>query len=83
VTVLQRMGQVNRDAEVAQGAREFTALARYVAMGRGSLGNSLLIAKELRAVPRIQQILEAAANSGYVVSKAAIAAGSTSGWGNR
>ena len=82
MTVLQRMGQGNRDAEMAQGAREFCALARYIAMGRGSLINSVMVAKEMRALPRIQQVLEAAASSGFkVVSKAAVVAGSTSGWG--
>jgi hypothetical protein len=73
MTIAQKVGELARRQDMEQAAREFCGLARCIALGRGDLGEAVHVAEDLRAGPRIREVL-----------KAAVAAGSTSTtWGSQ
>ena len=70
MTMLQRLGQLNREQEINQRAKDFAHVARWLTLAAANRTDAVELAERDRAPPQIVQAV-----------KAAVDAGSTTGWG--
>lgn len=61
---LRELGELNREHEINIGALEFCHVAKWIAAGRGQIGNSVNLATNARATPRIIEAVKALASAG-------------------
>jgi hypothetical protein len=70
MTIAQQVGQLNRELELSQSAKNFAHLARYVALGKGNASMTLKLAEQSRALPQILDGLKAASAPGQTTGGA-------------
>jgi HK97 family phage major capsid protein len=63
-TPLRQLAQINRDTEMNQKASAFCNVARWLAVGKNNLGNTLFEAQAARATPQIIEAIKAASQAG-------------------
>lgn len=64
MTIAQKIGELARNQEMTQGAREFAHCARIIALAKGNTSAALGIAEQTRALPRIKEVLKSAVGEG-------------------
>jgi hypothetical protein len=62
--VMSPIGQLNREVELSQAAKNFGHLARYIALGKGNSSTVISLAAQNRALPQIIDGLKAASTPG-------------------
>jgi hypothetical protein len=72
----QKIGEMALQKDMNQGAKEFAAIARYVALGKGSWFAAAKLAEESNAPTRIRGAIDNA-----LQTKAAVLPGTSTGWG--
>ena len=70
MTIAQHLGQLNRKADINQRAKDFAHVARWLTLAAANRTDAVDLAERDRAPPQIVQAV-----------KAAVDAGSTTGWG--
>jgi hypothetical protein len=70
MTIAQQVGQLNREIELSQSAKNFGHLCRYIAMGKGDSSTVIGLAEKSRALPQIIDGLKAASAPGQTLGGA-------------